>query len=190
MIGAALLITALVSSPVAAGQAASGMGATPEALHRALREHALHTLDGRTLTIGSLRGQVVVVNFWATWCPPCRKELPALAALHNYLAGQGAMVLAVSIDEDLRNVQRFARANRLTLPLAHDGPDGLARQLDLRHVPFTMVLDRNGDVALTATGAGASEIARVSTIARQLAAQKPSASEVRSITQTVEGTTP
>ena len=191
-IGAALALASLVGASTAAAAAAyatgapvAGIGAGREALHRALHEHVLHTLDGKTLTLGSLRGEVVVVNFWASWCPPCRKELPALASLNQELSGEGRVV-AVSIDEDLRNVQRFAKANHLSMTIAHDGPEGLAKLLDLQSVPFTMVLGRDGEVAMTAIGT--SDLARVQSVAHRLVAQAPVAP--RPVTQTMEGANP
>jgi thiol-disulfide isomerase/thioredoxin len=165
----------------------SGLGARPETVRRALQGHALRTLDGKSFTIGSLRGEVVVVNFWASWCPPCRKELPALEALHARLGGQGRVV-AISIDQEPRNVERFAKSNHLTLPIVHDGPDGLAKQLDLPSVPFTLVIGKDGEIAMTTSGT--TELARVESTARQLASQ-PLAAEPRPATQTtMEGTNP
>ena len=192
---AALVLASLVAAStvaaatVAAGAASApvaGIGAGTEALHRALREHVLHTLDGKTLTLASLRGEVVVVNFWASWCPPCRKELPALASLNRELSGQGRVV-AVSIDTDPRNVQRFAKSNHLAMTIAQDGPEGLVKQLDLQSVPFTLVLGRDGEVAMTASGT--SELARVQSTAHRLVAVPPPAAEPRSA-QTTEGGNP
>src|SRR5262245_7990690 len=115
-----------------------------DALREALRSHVLRTQGGGTLSIASLRGEVVVINFWATWCPPCRRELPQLDALHAELAQRQGRVLAISIDRDPENVKRFARKLDLKLPILVDGPEGLARRLDLEHIPFTVVLDRRG----------------------------------------------
>jgi thiol-disulfide isomerase/thioredoxin len=180
------MILAASGTGMAAPAKTAGLGASTETLRRALREHVLHTLDGRTFTLASLRGQVVIVNFWASWCPPCRKELPALAALNGELAGQ-ACVVAISIDQELRNVQRFTKANHLSMTVAHDGPEGLAKQLDLQSVPFTMVIGRDGEPAMTAIGT--TELARVESTARRLVAQ-PLAAEPRPVTQTMEGTNP
>jgi thiol-disulfide isomerase/thioredoxin len=177
-IAAALAAGLLLAAPggSAAGGRLDGLGVSAEQAQRALASHPLRTLDGRTLTLGDLRGEVVVVNFWASWCPPCRRELPALDRLHAELARRGGRVLAVSIDLESRNAARFAKANRLALPIAHDGPDGLARQLDLGHVPFTMILDRQGAVAFTTSGADAAALDRIGDFARQLLAKSPVAS--------------
>jgi len=153
----------------------SGLGASPAEAERALREHPLKTLDGRTLTLGAFHGDVVVVNFWASWCPPCRRELPRLGGLQAQLGG--AKVVAVSIDEDAENARRFCRAHGVTLAVAHDGPNGLARALDLRHVPLTLVLDRAGKVAYTTAGSDDRAIAQIASTARQLMAQPATATD-------------
>jgi len=184
---AALILA--VALPAAAGPAGSPacIGERPEVFQRALREHLLHTLDGKSYTLASLRGEVVVVNFWASWCPPCRKELPALGALNDRLAGHGR-VIAISIDRDLRNVERFAKTNHLSMTVAHDGPDGLARQLDLKSVPLTLVLGRDGDIAYTAMGT--TDLGRVEDTARRLVAQPLAAEPPPATRTTMEGTNP
>lgn len=130
---------------------AHSVGAAPASVARMLQGRALRTLDGRDASIAATGGDVVVVNFWATWCRPCLKELPALQRLHEEIRPRGGRVLAVSIDADRRNVERFARNHSLVLPMAHDGPAGLARSLDLKAVPLTVVLDRSGAVAHVST---------------------------------------
>jgi thiol-disulfide isomerase/thioredoxin len=145
----------------------------PEQIRRALGQHVFKTLDGESLTLASLQGQVVVLNFWASWCAPCRKELPALDALQASIAGQGGRVVAISIDNDLQNVTRFRKTHALKLPIVHDGPDGLARELDLQYIPFTLVLDREGAVAVVSTGTDDRAMAQIGAVTRQLLAKTP-----------------
>lgn len=176
MAGAAFAaVLCLASATVVAAGDFAGLGASPADAERALREHTLRTLDGRTLTLGAYHGDVVVVNFWASWCPPCRRELPRLGNLQKQLTG--ARIVAVSIDENPENARRFCRAHGVTLPVAHDGPDGLAAALDLRHVPFTLVLDRAGRVAYTTIGSDERAVAQVASAARRLLAQPVTAAE-------------
>jgi len=170
---AALVLATAWIAPAAAGAGTNGIGASDTALRQALDGHTLRTLDGRSFTLGSLQGGVVVVNFWATWCRSCQRELPALAALNAELSAHGGQVLAISIDQDPRNVKRFVREHRLTLPIAQDGPDGLARALDLRSVPLTMVLDRRGAVAFVASGGAPQGLEAAGARARELASSSP-----------------
>jgi len=169
-----------------AGSAALGGGAGPAwpaqatpngmdaaRVRRELRAHTLRTVDGRRLVLSRLDGEVLVVNFWASWCAPCRRELPRLDALHAAIADRGGRVLAVSIDREARNVRRFVRAHRLTLPVYHDGPDGLARALDLPHVPFTIVLDREGNVAFATAGSDERSLEQIAATANRLLAAAP-----------------
>jgi len=172
-LAAAVAGVALVASPLARAGGTHGLGAGTEAVRAALEHHTLTTLDGQSLTLGSLDGEVVVVNFWATWCRPCRRELPELDALHAEIARRGGRVVAVSIDQEPRNVRRFCKAHALKLPVAHDGPEGLARELDLQHVPFTMILDRAGAVAFTTSRSEADALAEIGAVARRLLAQTP-----------------
>jgi thiol-disulfide isomerase/thioredoxin len=168
----AAALVALAAAPAGAHQDA----VTPEQAERmreALRRHELRLLDGQSLCLGRLEGEVVVVNFWASWCRPCRKELPALSRLHAEITRRGGRVVAVSIDQELANVKRFVRSHALALPVAHDGPEGLARALDLDYVPFTVVLDRAGRVAYASEGSDAHAIAELERVTRKLLGEAP-----------------
>ncbi|MGH7536174.1 MAG: TlpA disulfide reductase family protein, partial [Gemmatimonadales bacterium] len=72
-------------------------------------EFALATADGKKVTLAGLRGQVVLLNFWATWCPPCREEMPSMERLHQEFREQGLAVLALKIQESPKQVARFMR---------------------------------------------------------------------------------
>ena len=122
------------------------------------------------LSLPALKGQVVVLNFWASWCGPCRRELPRLAQLDAELRASGGRVVAVSIDTDPRNAASFATRVAPGLVAYHDGPDGLVKALDVPALPYTIVLDRDGSVAWAGGGADASTLSRLATTARRLAA--------------------
>jgi peroxiredoxin len=172
---AALATLALALGALAAPAHAARPAFDAAAARPAIARHALRDLDGRSITVASLRGEVVVLAFWASWCAPCRRELPELDHLHAQLAPRGGRVLAVSIDQDVENARRFARRLRLALPVVHDGPDGLARTLDLAAIPFTVVLDRDGAVAHVAAGGDPRALATLAAEARRLAAARPPA---------------
>ena len=111
------------------------------------------TLDGTTLDLASLRGKVVVVNFWASWCAPCRQEAGALEKVYDETKDKGvAFVGVVSGGKDsLDNAQAFARRFAISYPSMYDGDNSVvlafAGQLPPSAIPTTLVLDREGRVA-------------------------------------------
>ena len=107
----------------------------------------LPSLAGGEVDLASQRGKVVVLNFWATWCPPCVAEMPSLERLHRALSPEGVFVVTVSTDEDETELQRFVAEHSLTLPVLKD-PGGrvAAREYRTTGYPETFVLDRRGRV--------------------------------------------
>jgi thiol-disulfide isomerase/thioredoxin len=90
-------------------------------------------------------GRVTVLNFWATWCGPCRTELPELQELYNELAGKGVVVLAINVDSPRQHVAPFLKRNNLSLPVFFLEPETEA-SLGLRSLPTTVLLDADGKV--------------------------------------------
>jgi cytochrome c biogenesis protein CcmG, thiol:disulfide interchange protein DsbE len=107
----------------------------------------LPSLAGGEVDLASQRGKVVVLNFWATWCPPCVAEMPSLERLHRSLSAEGVAVVTVSTDEDEAELRRFVAQRSLTLPVLKD-PGGrvAAGQYRTTGYPETFVLDRKGRV--------------------------------------------
>jgi len=116
---------------------------------RAHADFALTDLDGQTWSLKSLKGKVVVVNFWATWCPPCRKELPDLQELSRKFKDQGLVILAIS-DEEEAKVRPFVRLHGLTYPVLLDHGGGVARQFAVDGIPKSFVYDRDGKLVAQA----------------------------------------
>jgi peroxiredoxin len=101
--------------------------------------------DGQTkVTLSQLRGQVVVLNFWATWCAPCVEEVPSLVEMQRRLKAKGVTVLAVSVDVDDNAYRQFVKNHNVTLLTVRD-PDQKSSALYGTHLfPETYVIDRNG----------------------------------------------
>ena len=119
------------------GYALKGGGAAPP--------FRLPSLAGGEMDIASQRGKIVVLNFWATWCPPCVAEMPSLERLHRALSSEGLSVITISTDEDEAELRQFLSARGLTLPVLRD-PGGrvVASAYRTTGYPETFVLDREG----------------------------------------------
>jgi peroxiredoxin len=104
---------------------------------------------GQAYDLGQLRGRTVVLNFWATWCPPCIEEMPELAELHLEIASRNATVIGIGVDS-AANVREFAEKHRFPYPLLVAGMGGteLARQFGntIGALPFTAVIDPRGRI--------------------------------------------
>ncbi len=173
---ATLSVAAAGAAGGAAPRDAAAFGVSSDRAAELVRTHVLAAADGRSFRIADLKG-VTVVNFWASWCAPCRRELPRLAALDRELRSSGGRVVAISIDEDRRNAERFLRANAPSLGVAFDGPEALARSLDLRNVPCTIVLDRTGAIAYVTARSDERGLADLADAVRRVSAGQPVALE-------------
>jgi peroxiredoxin len=121
-----------------------GGGATPPL--------ALRTPSGETVDLASLRGRVVLLNFWATWCAPCVEEMPALARLRDRLAPRGLEVIAVNQGEMPERVGAFMQRAGLDLTVVLDRDKEAAKAWKVRALPTTFVIDARGRIRLHAEG--------------------------------------
>ncbi len=115
-------------------------------------DFSLETLDGETVNLSDLRGQAVLVNFWATWCPPCRAEMPAIQQLYEQYQDQGFTVLAVDLQESEAQVTAFAEQMGLTFPILIDPNGQVFSRYQVRALPSTFFVDRNGLIQEIALG--------------------------------------
>lgn len=106
-------------------------------------DFTLTELGGKTWTLKEQRGKVVVLNFWATWCPPCRKEMPDLEMLYQQFKDQGLVILAIS-DEDAGKVRPFIAQQKVTYPILLDPGRKVNELFQIEGIPKTFVYDRNG----------------------------------------------
>lgn len=135
----------------------------------AIASHELNRLDGETAQIGEMQGDVVVLNFWASWCKPCKKELLVLDELAASLEGSRARILAVSIDQEAKNASRYIEKAGLELEVFHDGTNGLASALDLPSLPCTIVVGTDGRIVEVAQDGSLKTLRRLERKVRELA---------------------
>jgi len=96
---------------------------------------------GEPVTLHSIKGRVLVVNFWATWCAPCMAELPDLQALHTALKDRGLVVVGVAIDDSRENIQEVVKRFGITYPVIIDSTHKTKRSYEIRGMPETYLLD-------------------------------------------------
>jgi thiol-disulfide isomerase/thioredoxin len=125
-------------------------GSVKAASDRKVLSLDLPALQGGQWSLAQQRGNVVLVNFWATWCPPCRMETPGLVSISNRYAGKGLTVVGVAMDDDpLRVVPPFVSRYGIPYPILL--PGGSSSSID--SLPTSLLIDRNGRVARTYSGA-------------------------------------
>jgi peroxiredoxin len=110
-------------------------------------------LRGKPTRFGEIRESVVLLNFWATWCPPCRKEMPAMEQLYQAYKDKGLVVVAVSQDQaPLATVRSFAEALKLSFPVWHDRDSLVGKQYSVPGVPASYLIGRDGRIAYKVLG--------------------------------------
>jgi thiol-disulfide isomerase/thioredoxin len=134
LVAGALGVLALLTRPSLPG----------EPMAQALPDVTLLDASGAPVSLADLRGRPLVLNFWATWCPPCDEEMPALEALHQQQGGAGAEVVAVNLQETSPVVAAYLVERGLTLPVLLDSAGELAAQLDVTYLPTTFFVDGTG----------------------------------------------
>jgi peroxiredoxin len=132
-----LLLAVMVSNTPMVSAASPKAGTTAP-------DFSVRTLDGRTLNLASLRGKVILLHFWATWCPPCREEFPVLQQFYQQHQQDGLEIIAVSIEnaDDIDKVRAFA--NAYTFPLALINTADVGGYGRIWRLPLSFVIDRDG----------------------------------------------
>lgn len=157
----ALLLAGVGGLAAAAGYAShlwriGSLGARPATdAARAILESRLTALDGHPRTLEGFRGQVLIINYWATWCAPCREEIPLFVRFQQEYASSGVQFIGIAVDQ-ADKVGDFAREFRINYPLFIGGIDAveLSRKAGNKAgvLPYTLILDRSGAIASSLVG--------------------------------------
>lgn len=109
-------------------------------------EFTLKSLSGKNLRLREYRGQVVMVNFWATWCGPCRQEMPALNRLYEKYRDAGFVLFGVNVDADSASAGQMARKLKVTYPILLDEQKKISELYQVTAMPMTILIDRDGKI--------------------------------------------
>ena len=104
----------------------------------------LKDMNGKTVSLSALKGKVVLLNFFATWCPPCRAEMPAFNKLSRALKQRGLEVVAVSSDRSINDLKDFLEKNKLDFPVLFDADRAATKQYRVFSMPTTFLINKNG----------------------------------------------
>src|SRR5712692_7435149 len=150
-----------------------GMAGRPPLVGGPAPEIALKDLQGHEVKLSDLRGKIVLLNFWATWCKPCKEEMPAMQASYDKLRDQGFVVLAVNELEDVEKVAEHIRTHRHTFLVVMDHDNRVANQYGVVGLPASYLIDRQGIVREHIFGSLLTE-QRIAELVRQYDASPPS----------------
>jgi peroxiredoxin len=154
-LGAAALVggEALVARRALAADPARALDLIKPARARPAQDFQVPVLPTGTLALSSTRGKAVFLNFWATWCPPCKEEMPDMERLHHRYRGRGLEVLALSVDADgAAVVAPFVKTHGFTFRIGLDAKMSVASLYGVRALPSTFIIDRQGTITYLALG--------------------------------------
>ena len=147
----AILVMILTSGLLITGCSA---GSEPTAtVGKAAPDFELQNLEGQSISLSDLKGKPVLINFWATWCGPCVFEMPYLQEIHDEWSGKGLMVLAINRGESSSKVEQFLQSNNLSLPVLLDTKLDVFRRYNIRSIPTTFFIDKDGIIQVKVIGA-------------------------------------
>lgn len=145
-----ILLLFAFSSPSFAQQAGKGLTKLTEASQAP--DFVLYDLDGNQHRLSDYRGQVVIINFWATWCPPCRAEMPSMQRAWGQLEKEGILMLGIDVGEDEDTIFQFTANYPVEFPLLMDSDSRITNQWPVRGLPTTFVIDPKGVIVYRAIG--------------------------------------
>jgi len=146
-----IILLLLAFSPLSSAQQA-GKGLTKLPTVTQAADFVLTDLDGKQHRLSDYRGQVVIINFWATWCPPCRAEMPSMQRAWEQLEKEGILMLGIDVGEDEDTIFQFTANYPVEFPLLMDSDSKVIDQWPVLGLPTTFVVDPKGNIVYRAIG--------------------------------------
>lgn len=137
MLNAFLLMSLLL---IVSGQLVAASDPTPAP------DFTLKSNSGKNIKLSELRGSVVMINFWASWCGPCREEMPLLQQLYDRYQGMGFTLLGVNVDEESAAAEKMLKDTPVSFPVLYDQKNSVSKQYQVKAMPSTFIVDRDGNV--------------------------------------------
>jgi len=141
LLGAAALLALAAlpgwPSPASAADIAPGASAP---------DFQLTSSDGKTVSLSSLKGQVVLINFWASWCGPCRQEMPLLDQIYRHYQPAGFTLLGVNVEPSATDARKFLKTTPVSFPILYDPKSQVSKLYQVPGMPSTIIVDRNGTI--------------------------------------------
>jgi thiol-disulfide isomerase/thioredoxin len=141
---AALTIAMVLLAAVPASDAASGSGAAPQ--------FSLDARGGSKISLAQYRGQVVMLNFWASWCGPCRQEMPLLESIYKKYNKMGFTLIGVNVEPDSKAAEGFLKQTPVSFPVIYDKDSTVSKAYDVSGMPSTVIIDRKGNIRVLHRG--------------------------------------
>jgi peroxiredoxin len=147
------ILNCFLGIALASGDPWRNMGIIKREELKIAHDFTLPTPDGKEITLSELRGKAVMVNFWATWCIPCRTEMPSMERLYKIFKESGFTILAVNFMENEEKVKQFVKEKALTFPVVIDRDGKISQLYRASALPVTYFIDNKGRVSGVAFGA-------------------------------------
>lgn len=142
--------------------------ATAAEVGKTAPDFTLKSLGGKNLKLSEMAGNVVLINFWASWCGPCREEMPLLNSLHKKYEPLGFTVLGVNVEQDVKGAEGFLKNFPVDFPVLLDGDNRVSKQYEVIAMPTTVVVDRDGNMRFLHQGYKSGDEAKYRKMVKEL----------------------
>ena len=147
-----ILVTILLTSGLLITGCSADSNQVPE-IGKTAPNFQLKNPSGQTVSLGDFQGKPILINFWATWCSPCREEMPYIQEIYNEWSDRGLVVLTINLGEEPAQVEEFFQSLELSFPVLLDAKKDVAQKYGIQYIPTTFFIDKDGIIQEKIIGA-------------------------------------